>query len=79
MKRKLPTEELLQKDQMIRKTQFDRVWYYEVSDIAAWLGEDLDGVETVTLPITFEGETSRKKCASLTDIRRLLRDKGIIE
>lgn len=64
---------------MIRKTQFDQVWYFEVSDIAAWLGEDLDGVETVTLPVTFEGETELKKCTSLTDIRRFLRDKGAIE
>lgn len=78
MKKKLPSDETLQKDQLIRKTQFDRTWYYEVSDIEAWLGEDLAGVETVTLPITFEGETTLKKCTSLTDIRRLLRDKGVL-
>lgn len=78
MKRKLPSEETLQKDQMIRKTQFDRIWYYEVSDIEAWLGENLDGVETVTLPVTFEGETSMKKCTSLLDVERLLRDKGVV-
>lgn len=76
MKKKLPSDETLQKDQLIRKTQFDQVWYYEVSDVAAWLGEDLDGVETVTLPITYEGETLPMKCTSLIDIERLLRDKG---
>lgn len=79
MKRKLPTEEFLRKDQLVRKTQFDQVWYFEVSDIAAWLGEDLEGVETVTLPIIFEGVTELKKCTSLTDIRRFLRERGIIE
>ncbi|HLN94955.1 MAG TPA: hypothetical protein VK183_04905 [Flavobacterium sp.] len=79
MKRKLPSEEFLRKDQLIRKTQFDTVWYFELSDIAAWLGEDLDGVETVVLPIVDEGETVLKKCTSLTDIRRFLRDKGVID
>lgn len=64
------TEALIRKDMSIRKIQYDREWFYSVFDMEDYLGEELSGVETVTLPIVVDGETYNEKCATWEDIER---------
>lgn len=64
------TEALIRKDMSIRKIQYDREWFYSVFDMEDYLGEELTGVETVTLPIVVDGETYNEKCATWEDIER---------
>ncbi|MFP9113252.1 hypothetical protein ACLI1A_04880 [Flavobacterium sp. RHBU_3] len=64
------TEALMRKDASVRKLQFDREWFYAIDDVADYLGEDLSGVETVTLPVIVDGESYNEKCATWEDIER---------
>lgn len=64
------TEALMRKDAAVRKVQFDREWFYAIDDAADYLGEDLSGVETVTLPVIVDGESYNEKCATWEDIER---------
>lgn len=66
------TEPLLQKDTTIIKTQFDREWFYVVKDLEDYLNEDLNGVETVTLPIEVDGKQYTFKCTTWEDLQRFL-------
>ncbi len=70
MNKKL-NETILHKDKTIRKVQFDKTWFYNISDMEAYLGESLEGVETVTLPILEDGIGIETKCTTLLDIHRL--------
>lgn len=66
------TEAIIRKDPSIRKVQFDREWFYAIDDIADYLNEDLEGVETVTLPVIVDGESYNEKCTTWEDIERFL-------
>ncbi len=63
-------EILLIKDATINKVQFDKVWYFNFEDIKFYLQEDLNGVESVLLPIIINGEKHFVKYCSFDDLRR---------
>jgi len=60
------------KDQSIGKVQFDKEWFFSVGDMEDYLNEDLSGVESVSLPVTIDGEQYTTKCATWEDIKRVL-------
>jgi len=66
------TEALIRKDTTVHKIQFDREWFYVVEDIEDYLNEDLAGVESVTLPVDYDGEKLEMKCTTWQDIERFL-------
>ncbi|WP_417350282.1 hypothetical protein [Flavobacterium alkalisoli] len=68
----------LRKDSSVNKIQFDKEWFYSVKDMQYYLGEDLTGVEYVTLPIPIDGVKFNIKCATLEDIERF-REKEPLE
>ncbi len=71
MKRKV-NEEILRKDSSVNKVQFDKEWFYSVTDMEDYLSEDLEGVEYVTLPIVIDDVTYNVKCTTWEDITRFL-------
>lgn len=75
MKKKLK-ELLLLKDASVKKTQFDKIWFFDVKDMQDYLEEDLREVETVHLPFMVDGESIMTKCATLEDIERVRKEKS---
>ncbi|AWG26453.1 hypothetical protein [Flavobacterium kingsejongi] len=69
-KTKKLTEILLLKDMSIHKVQFDTEWFYALEDMAFYLKEDLSEVETVQLPVVYDGIRILTPCATLEDIER---------
>lgn len=67
------TEAVLQKDTTVNKIQFDREWFYSVEDLEDYLKENLDGIESVTLPLDFDGVKYPIKCTTWEDLERFLR------
>lgn len=67
------TEAVLQKDTTVNKIQFDREWFYSVEDLEDYLKEDLSGIESVTLPLDFDGVKYPIKCTTWEDLGRFLR------
>lgn len=65
-------EALLRKDSSIRKVQYDKEWFYAVSDMAHYLNEDLEGIEYIHLPVVTDGIKITVKCATWEDIQRVL-------
>lgn len=66
-------EEVIRKDSSIRKVQYDKEWFYSVTDMQDYLKEDLTGIETVTLEVRTEFGTQKLRCATLEDVERILR------
>ena len=66
------TEAIIRKDASINKVQFDKEWFYAIDDMEDYLNENLAMVETVSLPITIDGEEYVMKCATWEDIERAL-------
>jgi len=64
------TEAIVRKDTTIHKIQFDKEWFYVVEDMEDFLNEDLTGIETVTLPVNYDGEKIEMPCATWEDIER---------
>ena len=67
------SEIVIRKDSTIGKIQFDKEWFYAVTDIEDYLNEDLTGVETVTLKVMYDGNpvAYTMKCATWEDIERI--------
>lgn len=66
------TEAVLQKDTTVNKIQFDKEWFYSVEDLEDYINEDLSGVESVTLPIVFDGVKYPTRCTTWEDMVRYL-------
>ena len=66
------TEAIIRKEASIHKIQFDKEWFYSVKDMADYLSEDLNGIETVTLPVVIDEVTYTIKCATWDDLLRFL-------
>ena len=73
------TEAIIQKDASINKIQFDKEWFYSVKDMADYLGENLDGVEYINLPMIIDEVTFTVKSATLEDILRFLKKEPLEE
>jgi len=67
MYKKIKEEELL-KNPTINKVQFENVWFYRLKDIEAYLGENLENVEYITLPFLIDGRRVDTKCSTIIDI-----------
>ena len=65
-------EQTLRKDTTVNKVQYDKEWFYVVKDVADYLGEDLTGIEYVTLPVIIDGITYNARCATWEDILRVV-------
>lgn len=63
-------EVLLRKDSTIRKVQYDKEWFFSVSDMERYLGESLAETEYINLPVIVDTVTIKLKCATLEDIER---------
>lgn len=66
------TEAILRKDKSVNKTQFDKEWFYSVEDLEDYLKEDLTGIESVTLPLDFDGVKYPIQCTTWEDLERFL-------
>jgi hypothetical protein len=58
-------EKTLLEEKSIESVEFDGEWYFVVSDVSAYLDEDLSDVETITLPL----RSGSKQCASIDHIK----------
>lgn len=54
----------------IKRIDFEGNWYFDISDVAEYLKEDLFDVENITLPFLIEGERMSISCATIDDIER---------
>lgn len=61
---------LIRKDTTVNKVQFDKEWFYSIKDVADYLGESLEGIEYVTLPMVIDGIKYMVKAATWEDIER---------
>jgi hypothetical protein len=66
------TEAVLRKDTTVNKIQFGKEWFYSVEDLEDYLKEDLTGIESVTLPLDFDGIKYPIKCTTWDDLERFL-------
>ena len=64
------SEAIVRKDSTVHKIQFDKEWFYVVEDMEDFLNEDLTGIETVTLPVDYDGEKITMPCTTWEDIER---------
>lgn len=64
------SEMIIRKDTTINKVQFDKEWFYSIKDVADYLGEPLEGVEYIHLPIEIDGVKFTVKVATWEDIER---------
>ena len=58
-------EEILLKEKSILSVEFDGEWYFKLSDVSAYLDEDLSDVECIILPL----RSGNTKCASIDFIK----------
>jgi len=75
MQKKLK-EAILLKDAMVKKVQFDKIWFFDLKDMEDYLNENLKGVEFIHLPFIMDDEKVDTKCATIEDIERFLTDKN---
>ncbi|RWX00864.1 hypothetical protein [Flavobacterium cerinum] len=66
------TEAILRIDTTVNKIQFDKEWFYSVEDLEDYLKEDLEGIESVTFPLDFDGVKYPIKCTTWDDLQRFL-------
>lgn len=52
----------------IRKAEFENRWWFSVEDVSAYLKEDLDGVESIALPVSAGGKRQIIQCATVEQI-----------
>lgn len=75
MQKKLK-EAIVLKDALVKKVQFDKIWFFDLKDMEDYLNENLTGVEFIHLPFIVEEEKIDTKCATIEDIERFLSDKN---
>jgi hypothetical protein len=63
-------EKLLLENATINKVKYDKEWFYCLSDIKAYLNEDISNIEYIHLPMIIEEEQEFVKCATYEDILR---------
>jgi len=63
-------EKLLLKEASIHKIQYDKEWFYHLTEMADYLKEDLSEVDYIHLPMIIDDEQEFVKCSTFDEIIR---------